>query len=665
MRLLTRLMLTMVLLVLLAALVMGLLVYRNLRATILPLENNRLAAHANRLAADLKDYADNARADVLAVANHVAVAGIARARTAARTGPPDGLAEAEWRARLTGDLTAELVANPNYVQFRLIGVADGGREIVRLHRPQAGGPVRAVPAGELQRKGGREYFVQALRVPAGQTYVSPIDLNREHGSVETPPVPALRVATPVPLHEGRPFGIVIVNIDMSSFLSNLRAAGLDGGDVYLVNERGDYLVHPDSRREFGFDLGRPSRVQDDFPGLAQALTRKEATVMEARDASGQLLSVAVAPAQFQNGPRLVLLTTVPYHTLTASLASVRRSSLIAGLVVVAGALVLALILARSLTRPLSKITVAVETFRPHLDGERLAVPTGASGEIGILARAFERMSAETQEKTDALKREISERRRVEAEKERYAKNLRQLSARADTLIEEERKRIAAEVHDRLGGNLVGFKHDLERIRRALAARGSEPGISEVLAGISEMIEGVVATINSARQISEELRPAELDFLGLVPALKAEAQRFYARTGIQCEVECEKGESALAEEPALAVIRILQEALRNVYLHADATKARIKFTESEKKCVLEVRDEGSGVTEEEINNPNSLGLLGMRERAERVGGWLNVTGSARRGTTVMAVIPLVKEAAGGGQSRAAAAEPKSQGANKWR
>jgi signal transduction histidine kinase len=636
-------MLTMVSLVLLTALLMGLLIYRNLRATILPLENNRLAAHASRLAAGLKDYAGNARADVLAVASHTAVAGIVRAHWVGGSNPHDGSNEAGWQSQLTSNLTAELVANPDYLQFRLIGVADGGREIVRVHRRQAGGPIHVVPVTELQRKGDRDYFTQALRFPAGQIYISPIELNQEHGGIEIPPVPVLRVATPVLFPDGQPFGIIIVNIDMRSFLSGLRTAGLGGGNIYLVNERGDYLVHPDSQREFGFELGRPARVQDEFPSLAQALLEKT-SVWEVHDTADQLLSVAVAPIQFPNGPRLVLLTTVSSNVLTASIASVRRSGWLATLVVVVSALALALILARSLTRPLSKITKAVEKFRGD---EPLAVPINAGGEIGILALAFERMSAEMQEKTDALKQEIAERRHVEAEKERYAEKLRHLSARGNAIIEEEHKRIAIEVHDRLGGNLVGFKHDLEMIRRVLVEQNAEPGKSEVLAGISKMIAGVVTTITAAKQIAEDLRPAELDFLGLVPALRAEAQRFYERTGIRSEVECEPEQSALAEEPALAVFRILQEALRNVCLHAATTSVHIKFTENERESVLEVRDEGCGITEEEINKPNSLGLLGMRERAERVGGRLSISGSAGRGTTVIAVIPLARSAASKG------------------
>lgn len=631
----------MVSLVLLTALVMGLLIYRNLGATILPLENNRLATHAQQLVADLQAYAGQARADVLAVASHAAVAGAVRAREVGGRDPRDGSSEAQWQARLASNLMAELVANPDYLQFRLIGVADGGRELVRVHRPQAGGPIQLVPARELQRKGERDYFRQALHCPAGQIYISPLELNQEHGTLETPLVPVLRVATPVLTPAGAPFGIIIVNIDMRSFLGRLRAAGLEGGHIYLLNERGDYLVHPDPQREFGFELGRPARVQDDFPDLAPPELLREAALREVRDAAGQLLSVARAPVQLPNGPRLVLQATVPYHTLTASLASVRRASLLAGLVAVTGALVLALVLARSLTRPLRELTKAVEQFRGE---EPLVMPGRASGELGILIRAFAQMSGEMRARTAALKQEIAERRRVETEKEHYAAKLRHLSARINTLIEAERKRIATEVHDQLGGSLVGFKHDLELLRRALTRPAPALRNGAVLGGITEMIGGVVATINTAKQIAEDLRPAELDFLGLVAALRAEAQRFAARTGIQCEVICEE-EPALAEESALAVFRILQEALRNVYLHAAAARVHIKFTRNERECVLEVRDEGRGVAEAELNKPHALGLLGMRERAEQVGGQLCVRGVAGQGTTITAVIPVAHKAAG--------------------
>ena len=562
----------MVALALFTAVAMGLLVYQDLRTTLLILEHNRLTAYANHLAIDLKDCVDSACVDVLAAANHAAVAGIARARMAGGVDSLEGLTEAEWRSRLMNYLTAKLVAKPHYLEFCLIGASDGEREIVCAHSKHADAGI--LHAGELQWKGDA---IKALHSPACRIYISPIKLNREYGFNKTPPGSVLNVAKPVSDLDGRLLGIIVISIDLRSFLSTLRAAVLDGGDIYLVDEFGEHLA-----REIP-------------PSLGQIWRGAESSVSEARDAAGNLLGIAVAPVQFLHGQRLALLASMPYHSLTVSRASARRSTLIAGLVMAAIAALLALILTYPLIRPIGRTTTMAD-----------------------------------------------------------AEKLRLLSARSDLLIEEERKKIATEIHDRLGGNLVAFKQDLENIRYSLALREDQTGKDDLLAGISEMIDGVVGTIDSVRRISEELRPVELDFLGLVSALRTEAQRFQARTGIRCEFECEREESALAEEPSLAIIRILQEALRNVYLHANTKNVRIKFTEDEQECAIEVRDEGRGIMKEEIDRANCVGLLGMRERAERVGGRFNINGIAGRGTTVTAVIPLKGHRAGQESARFVAA-----------
>src|SRR5262249_36294467 len=128
--------------------------------------------------------------------------------------PLDGSTEAQWRERLASRFVAELGAKPTYSQYRLIGIADGRRGIVRVDRMGPGGAVRVVPEAELQRKGDRDYFKATISLPAGAFYSSPIDLNREGGAIETPIVPTLRVASPVYSHDGNPFGILIINVDM-------------------------------------------------------------------------------------------------------------------------------------------------------------------------------------------------------------------------------------------------------------------------------------------------------------------------------------------------------------------------------------------------------------------------------------------------------------------
>jgi PAS domain S-box-containing protein len=419
-----RLMLMMVALVLLTATTEGLLTYRNLEAAILPIAAERLLAHTRGLAADLDAYIHGARSDVLAASNSAAMQGVIRARLAGGVDPRDDSTEAMWLARMAENFAALLSAKPTYVQLRYIGVADAGREIVRVDRSGANGSIRIVPPANLQPKGDRPYFKETIQLAAGQVYISPIELNQENSIIETPHLPVLRAATPLYTPDGDPFGIVIINMDMRPLLDRLRTSASAGGAIYLINERGDYLVHPDPSREFGFDLGKPSRIQDDQPAVADLLASNEAAVRMIGDGAGHM-AAAIVPVQLLGGPRVALVETVPQDELTTTAASVRRSSLIAGLAAVFGALLLAGLLARSLTRPLVRMTAAVEAFPDSAPLDGLA---SASGELGILARAFAHMSNEVRDKTAALERELDERRRAEAEREQLSARARLFSA---------------------------------------------------------------------------------------------------------------------------------------------------------------------------------------------------------------------------------------------
>src|SRR6202163_466083 len=139
----------------------------------------------------------------------------------------------------------------------LIGLEDGHREIVRVDRSGPNGAVRIVPEPELQRVGEAPYFRDTINLAADEFYVSPVGLNEENGVVETPHVATLRIAKPVLAPDGKPFGIVIVNADMRSALDRVRSSARKGETPYVINGRGDYLVHPDPAREFGSQLGAP------------------------------------------------------------------------------------------------------------------------------------------------------------------------------------------------------------------------------------------------------------------------------------------------------------------------------------------------------------------------------------------------------------------------
>ncbi len=220
--------------------------------------------------------------------------------------------------------------------------------------------------------------------------------------------------------------------------------------------------------------------------------------------------------------------------------------------------------------------------------------------------------------------------------------LRQLSAHLQSVREEERVHIAREIHDELGQMLTVLKMDLSLVSRKLRRNFSNGGTHEILEELSAMSKLVDTTILSIRRIAVELRPELLDDLGLKDAIEWEAKTFQARTEIKTEFNSSMKVSSLDKEYSTALFRILQEALTNVARHARATEVVIKLAYDRKDLVLEIRDNGRGITNEESSRLHSLGLLGMRERVLLIGGTINITGILNFGTTVHVRVPIAKD-----------------------
>jgi PAS domain S-box-containing protein len=376
---------------------------------VIPRSLASIESHAQLLALELEASLRGPYADVVGFRSAVAVDGIVRASLADDTRRADGISLAQWRDRLAARLVAELAVKPNYSQFRTIGIADGGREIVRVDRSGPGKTIRVVPEAELEQRGDSDYFQRAIRLGANEVDVSPIELNHEHGVVELPHVPVIRTAAAIHAPGGKPFGIVVINVDLSAEFARIRAVHRANSQIFVVNELGDYLLHPDPSREFGFVFAKPQRLDDDFPDLAGAATRTSSLARIVRDRDGAGFGIALAPARLAQGPLVAVAEAVPYAQVIAPAIAVRNAILTAGLAAVLLAVILAVLLARSLTRPLVAMTRAVQAFGR---GQPMSVPAGASGEIGTLSSAFARMAAEMQEKSAALTQETAERRRL-------------------------------------------------------------------------------------------------------------------------------------------------------------------------------------------------------------------------------------------------------------
>jgi signal transduction histidine kinase len=200
--------------------------------------------------------------------------------------------------------------------------------------------------------------------------------------------------------------------------------------------------------------------------------------------------------------------------------------------------------------------------------------------------------------------------------------------------EEDRARMAREVHDELGQALTGIKMDLAWLQKHTGSE--QKGLLRKYRDMSELVD---TTIQSVRRIATELRLGILDDLGLVPAMEWQAQDFEQRSGIRCTFTSSLEKVALGAGETSALYRILQEALTNVARHASATRVDVSLEEEQDCVCLRIQDNGRGVTEGEVNGPESFGLLGMRERALLYSGDFSIQGTPGQGTTVAIRLPL--------------------------
>lgn len=227
-------------------------------------------------------------------------------------------------------------------------------------------------------------------------------------------------------------------------------------------------------------------------------------------------------------------------------------------------------------------------------------------------------------------------RRHRQQLEESEARLRELAAFLQTVREEERTRIARELHDELGQALTALRIDLGWLRGKCAQLG--PPVAERVASAFGVVEHSVVSL---RRISEDLRPAMLDSLGLAAAVEHHVTQFSQRTGIPCDLIMNREEFDLDGNLATAVFRIIQEALTNVARHADASEVSVRIEQADDGLRLTVEDDGRGFSGG--GDRKTFGLLGMRERVTMLGGALEVDGTPGQGTRISGWLPFRREA----------------------
>jgi signal transduction histidine kinase/CheY-like chemotaxis protein/PAS domain-containing protein len=340
------------------------------------------------------------RRDALVLSHLPPIQGILRALRNRGRDPQEAVPLKFWTTRLGEIFSSFAESNPEYFQIRYIGVADKGRELVRVDQTE--GRVAVMPPEKLQSKGDRDYFQETLKLHAGEVYVSEIDLNRELGRIQVPHLRTLRAATPVFTPDGDLFGIVVVNMDIGPALDYATTNLPRGTSGYMVNSQGDYLAHPDAGRTFGFDLGRRYTRQQDMPGLQVPSIPGPGQRPQAVSTPAGLLHVAVERVNFDpaRSERFILLAwALPDAVIETRMADVRNATIAVMLVIALSVGGMVFVLLRRAFVPLARLTALAESI--GAGRYDVALPAQGAGEIGTFVRAFgsmlERLSVRERE----------------------------------------------------------------------------------------------------------------------------------------------------------------------------------------------------------------------------------------------------------------------------
>ncbi len=234
-------------------------------------------------------------------------------------------------------------------------------------------------------------------------------------------------------------------------------------------------------------------------------------------------------------------------------------------------------------------------------------------------------------------RDMTDRRRIERDVRMSRARLRNLAERLHAVREEERTAIAREIHDQLGQALTALKMDLAWFLEKLPC---PPGPARERACSMEAL--VDSTLDIVRRLSAQLRPAILDDLGLEAAIEWQVQEFAKRTECESVLDLDASELDPQKRRDTVVFRILQESLTNIARHAKATRVKVALRKHEGRLLMLVKDDGKGITREQVNDPRSLGIIGMRERAGSLGGRVYLEPGSDGGTEVTLTLPLAPD-----------------------
>ena len=527
---------------------------------------------------------ERVRSDILYIANQPSV----------RSFNPNDLTS---RQQVETDFSSFLRFKRTYQQVRLINRT--GREAVRVDLQ--GSSVFVVPQHRLQDKKNRYYVRESLKLMEGEVFVSEFDLNQEYGAIEQPLNPVIRFVTPVanqntsngvagnesPVDDSRNDDFLLVaNYKGAPLLNELAEQSLPGA-TYLVRGDGQFLLGPETEDAWGWLLGHEHSFANRFP---QAWNSRFAENHISKTVSGafSFREIHLKGKGLESDSSNLLIVS---HLPADEVFSTSRKLLGRLLLLVAAALAPLLVLTRFW---------AVATSRRKLQHELL------------------------------LKSE---------------QTLRELSSRLVKIQEDERRSISREIHDQLGQQATAINLDLKLALREAQSVKLQEQLRRIIAESAQLLD-------TLHDFASRIRPVELDDLGLRDAIESRLWEFKDRSGIQFEFDSNVDQYQLPTVIAENVYRLIQESLNNILKHSNATFVKVGVNlirtnaTYDNALIVTIQDDGVGLTESiqssitgKLDDRSRLGILGMRERVDLLGGTMEIKSEPGAGTAIEARVPV--------------------------
>jgi signal transduction histidine kinase len=437
--------------------------------------------------------------------------------------------------------------------------------------------------------------------------------------------PVLVLAYPYHVDQDDRAAVVFAALDLkwlSRYIFEIESQLPDGFTITQMDENAVVLAHrPDAEQWLG-------RSMVNHPAFSDMISKKTG-VIEARNDRDIPYIYAFAPlhSSFRKEPVYIILG------IPRRLAFADANRILGRNLTLLGVVALVAMLAAWFGSDLfimRQVKAMAQASRRLAAGE-MSARTGLDyrgGELGQLAKTFDEMAT-------ALEQRQAERERAEMELKRSQELFRSLSAHLQVIREDERTRIARKIHDDLGQALTALKIDLSWLNKKLAT--DQDLIREKLQSMVTLINETIETVHN---VSEDLRPGILDDFGLSAAIEWQAEEFQRRTGMECRISLAPEKIDLNKEKSTNLFRIVQESLTNVIRHANATKVEINLREEDGILLLEVVDNGKGITRAAIANPKSFGLIGIKERVHSLGGQVHIVGTPDEGTRLTVKMPIL-------------------------